>query len=204
MKNLSRQEIFSILTSKFSLKELKSLCFRLGIDDDILPGQEKDSKSIELIEYLERRDRLNELIKIIEETRPDIKYLYSVNFIKRITRIISLKHALEILILFSIAIILVIKGFPINGFDYRVRVQSHTTGEYIANAKLRIESKGTSLREVTDAEGQAKFFIPHSLIGQEGRIIIDANAYNRYELSIEISDTPNTMPKIIQIMPTHK
>ncbi len=69
---LDRIKLREILIQYFSLGELQTLYFDLGIDYEALVGNTKAEKARELIEYLERRDRLSELLKLIHQERPDI------------------------------------------------------------------------------------------------------------------------------------
>ncbi len=47
-----------ILTARFDEGELQTLCFDLGVDYNSLPGDDKANKTRELVEYVERRDRM--------------------------------------------------------------------------------------------------------------------------------------------------
>lgn len=51
---------------QFSLSDLRTLCFDLGIDYDDLSGDTKSGKAIELIESMVRRGRLKELVDAVE------------------------------------------------------------------------------------------------------------------------------------------
>ena len=68
---ISRQEYLAILIEHFNSSELDGLCFDLNIDPDELPGRVKAEKARELITFLERRGRLNELPQKIKDARPD-------------------------------------------------------------------------------------------------------------------------------------
>jgi tetratricopeptide (TPR) repeat protein len=61
-----------ILTERFDEGELRTLCFDLGVDYDSLPDRGKANKARELVAYLERRDRILELIEMGQRLRPDI------------------------------------------------------------------------------------------------------------------------------------
>jgi adenylate cyclase len=63
-----------IITSRFNDGELRTLCFDLGVAYDDLPGEGKADKARELIAYLERRERIPELISVGKELRPDISW----------------------------------------------------------------------------------------------------------------------------------
>jgi hypothetical protein len=58
------------LAKHFNEGELKTLCFDLGFDYDDLPDTGRDNKVRELVKYLERRNRIPELVKTCQEQRP--------------------------------------------------------------------------------------------------------------------------------------
>lgn len=62
-----------MLVDRFSEEELRTLCFDMALDYDMLPGQGKGGKARELIAYLERRQRIDELIETVQRLRPDIR-----------------------------------------------------------------------------------------------------------------------------------
>lgn len=62
-----------ILLNRFNEEELRTLCFDLALDYDMLPGRGKEGKARELLAYLERRNRLSELVELLQRNRPDIK-----------------------------------------------------------------------------------------------------------------------------------
>jgi tetratricopeptide (TPR) repeat protein len=64
-----------LLTERFSDDELKTLCFDLGLEYDLLPGEGKGGKARELLRYLDRRDRMGELIEIGQKMRSDIPWM---------------------------------------------------------------------------------------------------------------------------------
>ena len=64
-----------LLVEGFSESELHDLCFlELGIDYESLPGQGKAGKARELIAYLKRRSRIEELIEVGQQQRPDLPW----------------------------------------------------------------------------------------------------------------------------------
>jgi hypothetical protein len=65
-----------ILDKSFNRDELRTLSFDLSVDYDNLPGEGKVSKARELISYLERRDRISELVRIGKKRRPNISWEY--------------------------------------------------------------------------------------------------------------------------------
>jgi len=67
------------LTDYFDDGELKTLCFNLGVTFDDLPGDGKASKARELVAFMERRDRIPELIAECEKQRPNVEWNLSSN-----------------------------------------------------------------------------------------------------------------------------
>jgi hypothetical protein len=62
-----------MLVKRFSVEELRTLCFDLGLEYDGLPGDGKEAKARELVAYLERRDRIPELEEKSKRLRPDLE-----------------------------------------------------------------------------------------------------------------------------------
>jgi Effector-associated domain 7 len=62
------------LVDHFDLEELRTLCFYLHVDYDILPGEGKAGKARELISYMHRHDRLGELVAAIASQRPELMF----------------------------------------------------------------------------------------------------------------------------------
>jgi hypothetical protein len=60
-----------ILSDYFSEGDLRDLCFDMAIDYEDLPGQNKTDKARELVVYCQRRGRINELIHICRQFRPN-------------------------------------------------------------------------------------------------------------------------------------
>lgn len=67
-------QLHQILVDRFNLEELRTLCFELALDYEMLPGEGKGGKARELIAYLNRRNRLEELAETIRQARPDISF----------------------------------------------------------------------------------------------------------------------------------
>lgn len=63
-----------LLNEHFSLGELHNLCHDLGIDFENLPGDTKESKARELVEYCDRRDQLDDLLKRCQGLRPKVQW----------------------------------------------------------------------------------------------------------------------------------
>jgi uncharacterized protein len=54
-------QLLQTLTDHFSDDELRTLCFKLGVDYEDLPGQSRAAKARELVAYCERHDRVVDL-----------------------------------------------------------------------------------------------------------------------------------------------
>ena len=63
-----------ILEDRFSPAGLQTLCFDLGIDYENIPGDEHQLKTLHLIQELERKNRIDDLIKWGEGNRKDIDW----------------------------------------------------------------------------------------------------------------------------------
>ena len=68
-----RSYLRRLLVERFSLDELRTLCFDLGIDAEILPVRSKQDLAREVLAYLTRRRRLQDLVTYIRSTREDIQ-----------------------------------------------------------------------------------------------------------------------------------
>jgi hypothetical protein len=66
--------LHGILTERFSLEDLRTLCFQLGVDWDNLPGRGKGVMARELLRFLKHRERLADLVSIGKQQRPDIPW----------------------------------------------------------------------------------------------------------------------------------
>jgi hypothetical protein len=65
-------ELRQNLVDYFSESELHDLCFDLGIDYTNLAGLSKGDKARELVEYMNRRERVVELVKRCRHLRPTV------------------------------------------------------------------------------------------------------------------------------------
>ncbi len=62
------------ITDYFNEDELQNLCFDLGVDHEILPGQSKVDKARELIAYLKNRGRMRDLFHACAKQRPQLPW----------------------------------------------------------------------------------------------------------------------------------
>jgi Caspase domain/Effector-associated domain 7 len=66
----SRQEISTILNSKFNLDEIELLCFNLGVDADNIAGDTKSTKIISLLAHVSNREMIPQLLQTMAQERP--------------------------------------------------------------------------------------------------------------------------------------
>lgn len=70
-----RNKLFQGLVSSFNLSELKTLCFKLEFHYEDLPGESTISDMArELIAYVDRRNRLGNMLDILREERPTVNW----------------------------------------------------------------------------------------------------------------------------------
>ena len=63
-----------ILATRFNLDELRTLCFHLGVDFENFPIEGKSGKVEELVQFMERRHRIPELVEKGKQLRADISW----------------------------------------------------------------------------------------------------------------------------------
>ncbi len=61
--------MYQMLTQRYDLEELRTLCAQIGVDFDDLRGEGKSAKARELILFLQRRGRLAELEAILQNVQ---------------------------------------------------------------------------------------------------------------------------------------
>ncbi len=69
---MNNSELREFLNTYFNESEFRSLCFDLDVDYDFLLGSGLEDKTRELIGHLERRGRLNKLVKRLQDLRPGL------------------------------------------------------------------------------------------------------------------------------------
>lgn len=67
----NKVELSKLIRRHYDLGEFKSLCFELQVEYDDLPGETLTNRVEALVEYLERRGRVQELLKLIKQQRPN-------------------------------------------------------------------------------------------------------------------------------------
>lgn len=65
-----------ILADHFTEDELRTLCYDLEIDYDDLDGTGRAGKAREIVAYLERRERLTDLVRVGRHQRPEIAWTH--------------------------------------------------------------------------------------------------------------------------------
>jgi transcription initiation factor TFIIIB Brf1 subunit/transcription initiation factor TFIIB len=65
-----QRRLYQKLLECFNEEELKTLCFKLGVEYDDLPATGRENKARELVKYLSRCDRIRDLVKICKELHP--------------------------------------------------------------------------------------------------------------------------------------
>jgi hypothetical protein len=68
---LDRKGLLAFICDHFDDEESRTLCFILDVPYDDLPAQGRKAKARELIKHFERQDRLNELLVVLNQERPD-------------------------------------------------------------------------------------------------------------------------------------
>jgi hypothetical protein len=71
---IKRDEFLQQLVKAFGEEDAKKLCFVLGIDYDDLPAQGRRNKLRELISQLERENRIDDIIGICKQERPQYNW----------------------------------------------------------------------------------------------------------------------------------
>lgn len=67
---INQLQLHEVINRQFSFDEFQVLCSELKIDIDNLPGEGIDAKTRELIAFMERNNRFNELVDKIRRARP--------------------------------------------------------------------------------------------------------------------------------------
>lgn len=71
-QEMSREALRRVLDDHYNIEELKDLCLTLGIDYEDIPGDTQSAKARELVLYMQRRDRLAELVEQVMRERPTL------------------------------------------------------------------------------------------------------------------------------------
>jgi formylglycine-generating enzyme required for sulfatase activity len=63
-----------LIDRHFDLEETRTLCFDLGLRYDGLRGEDKTAKVRELVDFMDRQGRLDELVELCQQERPKIEW----------------------------------------------------------------------------------------------------------------------------------
>jgi hypothetical protein len=74
VSQVNKLELRNVLNARFSVEELRTLCFDLRVEYEALPGMDKNSKVRALILHCERRAQLNDLIQACARQRSDVNW----------------------------------------------------------------------------------------------------------------------------------
>jgi len=67
-----RVRLLHLLTTRCSAEDLRTLCFVLGVNHEVLPGTGKAARARELVAYFDRRQDLDSLVSALRSLRPDL------------------------------------------------------------------------------------------------------------------------------------
>ncbi len=74
MNTADLSELYDKMLRAFSRDDVQEMCFRLGVDYDDIRGAKRDAKIRELIAGLSRSGRLNDLVALCAELRPNVDW----------------------------------------------------------------------------------------------------------------------------------
>lgn len=69
-----RGEMVRLMVAHFNEEELRGLTFELKVDYEMLIGGNKSGKIRSLIEFMERRNHMADLIGILQRERPEVNW----------------------------------------------------------------------------------------------------------------------------------
>ncbi|MCA9944209.1 MAG: hypothetical protein KC449_12045 [Anaerolineales bacterium] len=101
MQNARLVTLANKLEIHFSLKEIKHICFELGVEYENLEGSETlRDKSRELVLFMERRGEFNQLEKKVKEARPRVDFREEVT-VSNVTKALPEAKKRELAFLFD-------------------------------------------------------------------------------------------------------
>jgi len=68
-----KMALWHALRDRTNAEDLRNLCFMLGFDYDMLPGDSRTGKARELVTHFDRREDLETLAAALHQLRPDIE-----------------------------------------------------------------------------------------------------------------------------------
>lgn len=67
-------EVWRLIDGRFNQDELRTLAFFCHVEYDSLPAEGKSGKARELVAYMERHEKMGELLKWCQELQPGNKW----------------------------------------------------------------------------------------------------------------------------------
>lgn len=206
--NKYQAQLRKLMVRYFSMGELKALSFDLGIDFDLLPGEGKSEKALELITYLERRKRLPELSNTIEQERPELTE--EVRNIRKEMRNLRQRQTWYVAgsVLLAIAVILIIALWQqqdapdsSENFIYQVRIRDNVTNSAVENAKVTLELSGDVIlpSQYTDVGGLVVFSIKTEYANDLARLSVEKTDYQTDTHSVNV--IPERLSQEIHLQP---
>lgn len=75
LQNIDRIRVRQLMIKHFNEYELREIMFELRLDYESLPGKSKSEKVTELIFFMERHNRLDEMMKELQKQRPNVAWM---------------------------------------------------------------------------------------------------------------------------------
>ncbi len=72
--NIDKQELERLISTHFNLSELRTLMFELGINFEDIEGDSISSKSVELMRYVRRNNKIPSLLEKLKSVRPNVQW----------------------------------------------------------------------------------------------------------------------------------
>jgi len=222
MNGRIKTQLANLLAQRFSMSELESLVFSLdAVDFENLEGRIKKAKAESLVAYMERRGRVEELLKQIETDRPELSD--QINEIRK-----SLQNnrggkpqssysKIPVWIIaggsIALLLLLLVLGWRwlgnVNGeptavpgeFTYQVKVQDVVSGMPIQQATVTLATSSGSVpdTQITDVNGIAVFQLPNSQVDSEAILSVQKSGYRNFTQYISLK--PDRLPQNVLIEP---
>ena len=207
MNGRTKTQLANLLAQHLSEFELISLALSLNVDYENLEGKSKNAKALDLVVYMDRRGRSNELLDQIQRERPDLakeiedirKEIEELRKMIRETDTKKIPAWIVILVSILLILILVLVGWQIWGQDgnsvsqesslFQVRVQDDATSDNIENAKVTLDLPGTiPLSAFTDSVGLAAFEIESQYFGELVGLHVEKSGFESWDQNIVLED----------------
>lgn len=196
--------LIELLEQNYNEDELRYLCVALNIPYESISGDNNKRKALEIVGYMQRRGRLDVLIKKVAQERPNLKP--ELNNISKQTTAHSPNNRVFILIATGIALTLVLilgvwgassffspettpseTAVPTTRFLYQVRVRDNAN-QPIENAYVTIDLPGTTpIYKYTDSTGLAALHINNQYAGRNVVLHVTKDGYEDWDQNITIA-----------------